>query len=112
MFSLLLVAGCGTKTTTTTPTTTTTTTTNATTTNATREQCLELMAYAFKVSQLQALWDTAAMWTWAQKANDLELQLKAKNLEYEQACNKYLANTNMNDMSFYNDVQKRVKELK
>gem|GEM_PF-5424441 len=55
MFSLLLVAGCGTKTTTTTPTTTTTTTTNATTTNATREQCLELMAYAFKVSQLQAL---------------------------------------------------------
>ena len=50
------------------------------------------------------------MATWAQKANDIELQLKAKNLEYEQACNKYLANTA--DTSFYNDVQKRVKELK
>ena len=55
MFSLLLVAGCGTKTTTTSDATTSTTpTTTATTTNATKDQCIELMAYAFKVAQLQA----------------------------------------------------------
>ena len=115
--SLLFLAGCGTKTpdvsTNETPvvdTTVKTTDVNVKTTDATKEQCLELMAYAMKVAQLQSLWDTAAMTTWAQKANEIELQYKAKNLEYEQACNKYLADTK--DMSFYNDVQKRIKELK
>lgn len=55
VFSLLLVAGCGKKTETTTTDTTTVDATTQTSTDATKEQCLELMAYAFKVAQLQAL---------------------------------------------------------
>ena len=50
------------------------------------------------------------MQVWAQKANELEIQYRAQNKEYEEACNKYLANTK--NMDFYNEVQARVKELK
>ena len=111
IFSLLLVAGCGTKKADISDTGTTAQTTGATTAkDATKDECLELMAYAFKVAQLQALWNTAGMSTRAQKASDLELKYRAEGREYEEACNKYLANTN--DMSFYTEVQKRVKELK
>jgi hypothetical protein len=70
---------------------------------------LELMAYAFKVAILQASWDVAGATAWAQKAGDLELKYRAAGREYEEACNKYLTNTN--GTTFYNDVQKRVKEL-
>jgi len=120
--SFLLLAGCGNKTvevtdettpvdeTVTTPVDETVTTTDVKTTDANKEECIDLMVYAFKVAQLQALWDTAGMQTWAHKANDLEIKYRAQNKEYEEACNKYLANTA--DMSFYNEVQTRVKELK
>jgi hypothetical protein len=77
--------------------------------DATKEQCMDLMVFAFKVAQDQAQGKTDVA-TWVNKANDLELKYRAEGLEYEQACNKYLANTA--DMSFFNEVQKRVAELK
>jgi len=56
IFSLLFVAGCGTKKADISDTGTTAQTTGATTAkDATKDECLELMAYAFKVAQLQAL---------------------------------------------------------
>ncbi|MFA6255758.1 MAG: hypothetical protein WC606_01120 [Candidatus Absconditabacterales bacterium] len=75
---------------------------------ATKDQCIELMAYAFKFAQLQAQGDTTAITTWAQKANDLEVKYRAAGLEYEQACNKLLSA----DINFMQVVQKRVAELK
>ena len=112
--SFLLLAGCGTKTVEitdgTTPVDAAVTTPNTKVTDADKKECIDLMAYAFKVAQLQALWDTASMQVWAQKAGELESQYRAQNKEYEKACNKYLANTK--NMDFYNEVQARVKELK
>lgn len=115
-FSLLFLVGCKKAPTTPTVTTDQSVVNNGTVTpqtgttsasDATKDQCIELMAYAFKVAQLQASWDTAAMSVWAQKANDLEIKYRGEGREYEKACNKFLADTT----SFYNDVQKRVKEL-
>ncbi len=115
--SVLLLAGCGTtKKTDVSPTTGETDTTvtetqspeTATTKSATKDECIELMAYAFKVAQYQAKWDTANMAKWAQKANELEIVYRGEGREYETACNKYLADT----QNFYTEVQKRMAELK
>lgn len=108
-FSLLLLAGCGSKTTTVTTSTTTTTTpiTNTTKVDATKDQCMDMVVYGMNIALAQTKWDTATVTKLTNEAADLEQKLRAENVEYEQACNKY-----MTDMNFIKEVQKRTTEAK
>ena len=111
VFSLVLVAGCGMKTTTvttdTTTPTTTTTTTNTKKVDATKDQCMDMVVYGMKIALAQTKGDTATATKLADEASALEKKMIAGNVEYEQACNKY-----MTDMNFINEVQKRTAEVK
>ena len=102
-FSLLLLAGCGSKTT----TTTTTPITNTTKVDATKDQCMDMVVYGMNIALAQTKWDTATVTKLTNEAADLEQKLRAENVEYEQACNKY-----MTDMNFIKEVQKRTTEAK
>ncbi len=112
--SLVVVAGCKTKTAdvskdATSPTAATATqeTQNTAKAPATKEQCMDLITFAMKVASLKAQWDEAGALRFAQQASDLENKYINQNVEYEEACAAY-----MTDMAFAQEVQKRMTEIK
>lgn len=76
-------------------------------TPATKDQCMDLTAYAMKVAIDKAQGKDADALKRAQMASDLEVKYGAMNVEYEEACGTY-----MTDPSFMQAVQKRIAELK
>ena len=109
--SFLFLAGCsGNKAAVAPSSGTTTGTQNAqgtTKVDATRAQCLEMTSYGMKIALAQAKWDTATVTQYTQKWAALEQQFLAGNIEYQQACNKFMA-----DSTFIQEVQKSLQVLK
>lgn len=73
--------------------------------DATKAQCLEMTAYGMKIALDTAQWNNTSKWL--QKGADLEQKFRAENVEYEEACNKF-----MSDPAFIQEVQKSLQELK
>lgn len=110
--SLAFLVWCGgTKTTDVVPTDGTTventTTTTTKTRDLTKDECIELVAYAMKAAQYQAQWDNATFMVWAQKTADLQAKYELNDAQYEESCGML-----MTDMTFMKTVQKRITELK
>ena len=74
---------------------------------ATKEQCLELVAYGMKVALNKAKWDDAEILKRVQKAADVQTQYNGANLEYENTCAAFMNDTT----TFWQEVQKRVDAL-
>jgi len=110
--SLVILAGCGNKKADVSDTTTVDTNVPAVTTNtkkvdATKAQCLEMVTYGMNLAIAQWKWDTATVAKITADASNLEAKFRTDNVEYENACNKY-----MTDADFIKEVQKLTTGLK
>ena len=107
--SFIVVAGCGRSASNDAPTDeegTNEVITTWTTSNATEDQCVELMAYAYKAAQYQSQGNNAAFMGLAQKISALEEKYKLNDKEYNRICTSLVLNPNFMKM-----VQKRMAEL-
>lgn len=77
-----------------------------TTSKNSEEQCIELMAYAYKAAEYQSKWDNAAFTVRAQKIAVLEAKYNLNEEEYNNICTSLVLNPNFMPM-----VQKRMAEL-
>ena len=73
-----------------------------------KEQCIDVMAYALKVVELQTKWDTESAMVWAQKAADLQEWYISDDAAYEEKCGNYA----LSDPNIMQKAQERALELK
>lgn len=107
--SIFVVTGCGRSASNDTPTdeeNTNEVTTTSTKSTASEDQCIELMAYAYKAAEYQSKWDNAAFMVRAQKIAVLEEKYNLNDEEYNRICTSLVLNPNFMTM-----VQKRMAEL-
>lgn len=71
---------------------------------ATKEQCLEMVAFGMKVMKAQTEGDMATAAKLAQEWSEYESTLSAQNVEYEESCAKH-----MTDQEFMEDIQKIIQ---
>lgn len=84
-----------------------TTETQDVTNTVTREQCVELMAYAMKWTEYMGQKDMVKFYMWAEKLQILQEKYNVDDDIYDQVCNEFLV-----EESFMDEIQTRMWEIK